>query len=245
MRDASLQRLIIDAVRSELSPPARSPKASLERILARRAAGERILLPLPDAPEAGARERGGGSSLRRSLPWTVALIAGAAALAAALPGSALRRWIERRAESATPRAPVVAPVVAQASDTVATPPSDAAVSGVTVPIAEAGWVSIEPGSDSLRVRFRLTNGTELEVRGIGGAARAIFRPRAGGIGVTTFGGGEIQVDVPRGARAFELRVGGVTYLAKEGARLRVLAPDADTVGADLVFQAHGSRSAKP
>ena len=104
-----------------------------------------------------------------------------------------------------------------------------------MPLAQGEmWVSNESDSAPVRIRFRLIDGNELEVRGLAAASRAVFRPRVNGIAVTNIGGGELQVDVPRAATRFVLRVRGVTHVVKDGPRLRVLA-ESDTAGADIVF----------
>jgi hypothetical protein len=133
----------------------------------------------------------------------------------------------------------VTTVVVPATRVDAPTPTDTAVSGLSVPLTgEPLLVSVD-ARDAVQIRLRLVDAAELEARGLGAAATAVFRARSNGIGISNVaggpGGGELQLDVPRSARQFELRVRGVAYVKKDGARLQVLAPGADTAGAEIVF----------
>jgi len=97
-------------------------------------------------------------------------------------------------------------------------------------------VEIDSASDSLQIRARVVDGPELEVRGIGLAASAVFRPRSGSVGVSQAVGGEMQIDVPRAARHFTLRVNGVVRVVKAGDRLRLLAPEGETSSSEIIVR---------
>ncbi len=225
----------VTAVAREAWAPSAPPEA-LDRILARRAAGERLILPHvtdDDALSAGAATQ--RATLRRSAVWAAALLLAAMGAAAALSGP-LRGWLTVRDQSGrTAEAPEVIPPRATTESTHGATP--APVSGIAVPRTSGElWVAIDAtDTRSLRIRVRLVDVDELEVRGVGAASSAVYRPRAGGVGITTTGGGELQVDIPRAAPRVLVRVNGALILVKDGVQLRVLASRADTVGAELVL----------
>jgi hypothetical protein len=120
------------------------------------------------------------------------------------------------------------------ADPSATAPTVAGVA-LALPASAEVAVSIVDARGPLRIRLRLTDQPALSVRGVGAAADAEFQTGAGTIGIRHAGGGELQIDVPRAARRFVLRVGGVAYAVKEGPRLRVLMAGVDTLGAELLL----------
>jgi anti-sigma factor RsiW len=236
-RRAILTVRTVGAVAREVWAPSAPPEA-LQRILARRAAGERRILPrVTDGDTTSARPAPTWRApLRRSAPWAAALLVTLVGGAAALSGP-LRQWLAARERPARPAAaPVIAPSRPAAESTPPAAPV-ARVSGIAVPRTGGElWVAVEGADAGLRIRVRLVEGEELEVRGVGAASSSVYRPRAGGVGVTTAGGGgELQVDIPRAAPRVVVRVNGVLLVAKDGAQLRVLAPRADTVGAEIVL----------
>ena len=224
-------RLVI-GVAADINPPL--PVDAFDRIRARRATGDRTILPVGDEPHAPATP---GSWRRRSVIVTLLLLglAGTAAAFATGPIQALLRVWQQRWTAAEP--PRIQPTLAPADSSADSSASVVPMSGVSLPAfsSEELWVSVENADPSLRIRFRLTDGTDVEVRGTGSATAAVFSPRRDGVGVANAGPGELQVDVPRSVRQFVLRVDGVPYLAKRGSELRVLSTKVDTTGSDLVL----------
>jgi hypothetical protein len=211
----------------------RPPAGALERIRARRAAGERVILPVVEPDE----RRRGAPRLRSVLPWAVAFVLASAGLAVALPGSPLREFLRSRGASKA-RVDSVAtlptPVSSEAlREGVA---ADTAVAGVALPYMGSDLaVIIAVPAESLVVIVRLTDDGELEVRGSGGAANAVFRMHGATVAVSGVKHGTVHVDVPRIARRFELRIGGQRYLVSEGGSMRALA-DADTTEGAVIFR---------
>ena len=221
-------RNIVATVREDFTRPA--PQL-LDRVIARRAAGDRVILA--DVGEIGTRRR---DMARVTLPWAVAILLGASVVAAAMPGSPLRQWIT---DTFTQRVPDTgpAPVVPPAPAAPALPSAaDTSISGVSIFATDSVWVSVDSVLRPARIVLRMASQPELEVRGMGEAARATFRPRVNGIRVSGLAGGTLHIDVPMAARAFQLRVGDVVYARKTAAagsfitRARV-----DTTDAGLVF----------
>lgn len=216
------------------------PPESWERILARREAGEELLLPSGPVPIAvpDAREAGRGRVLRRA----AVLLACAAGIASAtVPGSPVRAWLGDVLAGDPAGAPSAAAPPASGGRNAAdsAPAASAAArapeAGVAVAPA-AGEVRVVVDADpALRIRVRLTDGARAEVRGRGAAAGARFASGRGRITVTGAGaGGELEVLLPRGARRASLTVGGRRYVALEDGRLTVLVR-ADSSGAEIVF----------
>jgi hypothetical protein len=222
-----------------LAPPA----GAWERILARREAGEELLLPagpvpiaVPEArPEADPRV----SYLRRA---AVLLIGVAGIASATVPGSPVRAWLGTVLGGGQIEAPAG---TSSASDTlsapapVAAPPAPAAggpEAGIAVlPAAGEVRVVVVDAGPALRIRVRLTDKGHAEARGRGAAADAGFASGRGRITVTgAEAGGELEVLLPRGARRASLTVDGRRYVALEDGSLTVLVP-ADSSGAEIVF----------
>lgn len=220
-RTVASVRETIAVAREEFSP--RAPEHALDRILARHAKGDKVLLPT-----AGSRAGNPGAGRAARVAIATGALLTIAGLAAALPGSPIRAWIARLHD---------VPPAENAPHATAPAPAAGAISGVALVVVPGEmWVVIDSTPASVRIRVRVTDGAMVEVRGTGAAATAEFRPRSGGIGVANIpsGDGEIQVDVPRSTERFVLRVRDVPFLIKEGARLRVLS-SADTMGTELLF----------
>lgn len=250
LRDCAACRARVTALRDRraqlreattLAPP---PDA-WARILARREAGEELLLPsgpvpIP-VPEARAETGGRASLLRRA----AVLLVGVAGIASAtVPGWPVRAWLadvfagdaDAEAPAAASRAPASADSTAAAPSVrpeSAAPPLEA---GIAVsPAAGEVRVVVVDAHPALRIRVRLTDGARAEVRGRGAAAGAAFASGRGRITVTgASAGGELEVRLPRGARRASLAVGGRRLLAVEDGNLIVFSP-ADTSGAEIVF----------
>jgi hypothetical protein len=210
------------------------PPGAWERILARREAGEELLLPagpVPIAvPEAPASRR--APLLRRA----AVLLLGVAGIASAtVPGSPLRAWLG----SVFTRAPADAPAAGAAPAPAPAPPV-LAEGGPEAGLAvlpddnDEVRVVVENAGPALRIRVRLTDTGRAEARGRGAAAAARYASSRGRITVTGAAGGELEVRLPRGARRATLTVDGRRYVVLEGGHLTVLAP-ADSSGAEIVF----------
>jgi anti-sigma factor RsiW len=187
------------------------------------------------------RARWWGADTRRALERAAILVLAVAGIASAtLPGSPLRAWLEDRFGSG---GEVTAPVARAPS----TPPAPDNRPVAEAEIASAG-VAILPAGDSvrivltnadpaLRIRVRLAEGEIVDVRATGAAADAQFRTGPGRISITDAGTGEIQIALPHTVARATVLVGTKPYLIKEGHQVRVLAPAADTAGAEFIFTA--------
>ena len=218
------------------------PPGAWERILARREAGEELLLPAGPVPIAVPEARGTDRRpvlLRRA----VVLLVGVAGIASAtVPGSPVREWLGSVLGGGRADAPAAAPPAASdapPAEAPAAPPAPVErgpEAGIAVlpNLGEVRVVVVDAGP-ALRIRVRLTDTGRAEVRGRGAAATAGFASGRGRITVTgAEAGGELEVLLPRGARRASLTVDGRRYVALEEGRLTVLVP-ADSSGAEIVF----------
>lgn len=222
-----------------LSPP----PGLWERIAARRAAGEELILPVTDL---GRAERTAGGGWRRlPLRRAAVLLACVAGIASAtVPGSPVRDWLrgflagDGGAPTPAPPPPPPSPAADAAAEPAAGPPplpADAPEAGIGVePAGGEVRVAISRPGPALRIRVRLDDTPVAQVRGRGQAAEAAFASGNGRITVTGARSGELEVILPRAARRATLSVDGTPFALLEDGRLTVLAP-ADTSGAELVF----------
>lgn len=209
----------------------RAPFGAWDRIQARIEGGDVVLLadvePAEDAAEAHP-VRG------RWVVAAVVLLVVAVALSAAIPGSPLRRWLEGNTpvrDTTTPDEPAAVP----SGDSVV----EAGVLQTTLIVAAIdGSVSIEieRADPALDLRVRTTDASQTEVRVSGMAATARFRSGPGRLTIAQPGAGAILLLLPRGVERITLRVDGTPYLVKDGERLRVLAPLADTAGSEIILR---------
>ncbi|HEV2735259.1 MAG TPA: hypothetical protein VGV85_10510, partial [Longimicrobiaceae bacterium] len=88
----------------------------------------------------------------------------------------------------------------------------------------------------VRIRVRPGGGAQLAVRATGAASTAVFRTGPGRVAIVEPGPGEVRIDLPRAVRTATLEVDGRPYLRKQDGQIRVLAPDADTAGSELVLR---------
>lgn len=178
------------ALRAVTTP--RAAPDTLDRILARRRAGERVILPA-DVP----RER---PRRRLAVPIAVgATLVAAVAIAAEL---LLRHPVDPSLTAPESRA-------AEAS---------APVGVAIVPTGSEVEVRIL-GTGGLRIEATLHDGRELGVRGRGAAESARFRASSAGITVSEVTGGTLEVRIPRGLTG-RLYVGDRLELATDGTALR-------------------------
>jgi hypothetical protein len=102
-------------------------------------------------------------------------------------------------------------------------------------------VSIEAAGPGLSLRVRVVDEPELGVRAQGGAAGARYRSATGRLVIEGASNGEIVLSLPRSARAVRILVGGVPWIEQNDGELRVLAPRADTVGAEILLAVPAGR----
>lgn len=176
------------------------------------------------------------SEARKALLRAAILVMGVAGVAAAaVPGSPVREWVEQRVLPAKKQTmePALGPTVAQQPQA---PVPASAPSGVSIrPDAGVVRVVLTGASPRLRVTARLVDTDRAGVLARGKAASgARFRTAPGRIEVVGAGEGELEVEIPRAARAATVQVNGHVYVAKDGDSLRVLAPaDAPGAGPDV------------
>ena len=214
----------------ECAAAARELRAVNERAAAILAGGD-VAAPVAQAQMSlrarRARQRQGhwGDARRALLRAAVLVLALAGVAAAAVPGSPVRDWLVQTvlpAKKAT-RAPdqrrAPAPPPRQAD-------APAAPTGISIrPDGGAVRVVLTGASPRLQVTARLVDGDLAGVLARGRAmSGARFRTAPGRIEVVDAGAGEIEVEIPRAARAATVEVSGRVLVAKEGDLLRVLAP---------------------
>lgn len=231
-------RALVAAAAEETAPPV--PAGAWESILARRAAGEQVILPAADpAPPAAGPARRARSW---ALPRAAALVLGVAGIASAtVLVPTLRPLWERvvgagpaPAEAGAPSRPSpAAPTVEPAAE----PPAGDAVAGMLVaPVDGAVEIRVERPHPELRIRVRTGAGSRVAVRAVGAASTALFRTAPGRVAIVEPGPGEVQVDLPRSVRDAVLSVDGTPYLRQQDGQLRLLVPRADTAGSELVLR---------
>jgi anti-sigma factor RsiW len=176
-----------------------------------------------------------GADTRRTLARAAVLVLAVAGIASAtLPGSPLRAWLEDRLGLNThvtvsgAHAPSTLPAPAPAAE-----PASAGIA--ILPINGAVRIVLNNADPALRVRVRLAEGEIVDVRATGAAADAQFRTGPGRISISDAGAGEIQIALPHTVARATVFVGTKPYLIKERGQIRVLAPAADTAGAEIIF----------
>lgn len=166
-----------------------------------------------------------GEARRTLLRAAVLVLAVAGVAAAAVPGSPVNSWIR---EVVLPeKKPQLRPTLGQQpAPSQPRPAAPAAPSGVSIrPDEGVVRVVLTGASPRLRVTARLVDAPRAGVLARGrAAAGARFRTAPGRIEVVDAGAGEIEVEIPRAARAATVQVNGHVYVAKDGDSLRVLAP---------------------
>jgi hypothetical protein len=211
------------------------PPGAWERIAARRAAGEELILPVGDAPGAAAPRR------RLPLRRAAVLLLGVAGIASAtVPGSPVRAWLRGLISAgndapAAPASPAPAPPAAVPAADAPPVPERVAEAGIGVAPADGEVrVVVSGAGPALRIRVRLGDGPVAQVRGRGAAAEASFASGRGRVTVTGARAGELEVVLPRAAGRATLTVDGTRFVVLEDGRMTVLVP-ADSSGAELVF----------
>lgn len=170
-----------------------------------------------------------------SLPRAAMLVLGlglAGAASAAVPGSPVRAWVESLIggrETPLPAAVAEAPAPERAME--------APEAGVSI-VPENGSVRIalDEVAPGVVVTATLADGARAGVFASGPAADARFTTGRGRIEVVGAAAGALRVEIPRDARSATLTLNGRVYVVKEGDRLRVDAPDAETTGTEVTFR---------
>lgn len=216
-----------------------APAGSWERIAARLAAGETVLLPTDGeamiSDQAGVPRWHRSPALRAAL--LVLVLAGVAS--ATVPGSPLRAWIGRVLPF--PAAGSEAGVASDADDPAAAAPGTGASvtrpdARIVVPLVDdALTIRIERPHPDLRIRVRVGGEPEVLVHASGGAAEGRFRRAAGRLTIEEAGEGEVVIGIPAGPGRVSLEVDGRLFLLKGAGQLQILAPAADTIGSEFVF----------
>lgn len=170
------------------------PPADLfQRILDRRAAGDRVILPIEPIQPPGPRIRGA---------W------GAAMAAVALVGVVLAAPRVRALFQPAPIEPTV--------ESPANP-----VAGVSiVPTLDPTDVRILDAASPVEVQVDLHDGVELGLSGTGPAANAVFRVAGNGLTVTGVHGGLVEVRIPRGRLATRVFLNDRLTVTSDGTILR-------------------------
>lgn len=174
------------------------------------------VMVLPLAP-------GGRGRRMRAAAVAAGLVLCAGVAAALVPQIGVRSWIERQ--------------LGLGADVVPVEPADA--SSVTqlalAPVNGVLHVELIGPAAPLRLRVRLSEAAELDVRATGTASAAQFLAGNGRLEIAGATGGEIVLSLPRAARVITIDVDGARALELRDARLTVFAADADTVGAEIIL----------
>ena len=177
-------------------------------------------VPAPAAAPPSAVRRGftsGGISLARA---AVLVLVVAAAASASVPGSPLREWIVDVVRAPAPvEAPPPVPRVVQP------PVAEVPAAPVGVALAESGEVEVVvSGLERAAIRLVRSDISGVSVSAVGTLRDPVFRIGTARIHVVGGAGGELVVEVPRGARLVRLVVDGRPYAEVVGGTLRLLEP---------------------
>lgn len=160
----------------------------------------------------------GGVSLLRA---AVLVLLVAAAASATVPGSPVREWIAEavRAAPAAVDAPSPVPEVVRA------PAAEAPSAPVGVALSEAREVEVlVSGLEDAAIRLLRSDAAGVSVSAAGAVRDPVFRIGTDRIEVIGGAGGELVVEVPRGARLVRLVVDGRRYAEVVRGTLHVLEP---------------------
>lgn len=247
--EGRLQALLDGELSEEEVKTAEAHLASCERCgveLAVLREGSLVLtaaLSLLDDPRGEARvgafvppaARRSGRNAALALPRAAAiLLIGVAAAAAAMPGSPVREWIERRDE-------VTAVPVDSGSG------EEFEVSGSGTGDSPRAGVSVEPAaghlrivlirpSPDLRIRATITDSPRGGAYATGRSVNARFSTGLGVVEVIDASGGELLLEIPARATSATVELDGETYLEKDGGQLRLLVASGDSSGTEVIFQ---------
>jgi hypothetical protein len=153
--------------------------------------------------------------------------------AAAIPGSPVRAWVEDawsgtksflglEAEIPSPGAVAIEPLERA--------PESA---GIAVPLVDGRIrIDIQNAAADALVQVVVTAGMDAAVTAEG----ASYRTGSGWIEVLGAGAGIIRIELPQEAASAIVSVDGAPRVLKEGAKLRLLTPAADSSGSELQFR---------
>jgi hypothetical protein len=215
-----------DRVRSDARDATALPAPALawESISQRIGAQEKVVLPARAVPVLSYSDR-------RTYRYAVAAaLLISTVVAAAVPNSPLRRWLNE-AFSRPPAA--VAPIMPLRSTPVA--PSEPETVLIVQPMDESVTVVLEQPAPGVRLRVRVSESGAVEVRASAGAANAQFRSGNGRLTISNAAAGEVTLTIPQALPRARIEVDGSVYLSKERGQLRIFAPVADTVGSEIVL----------
>ena len=177
-----------------------------------------------------ARARRPGPAMRSKVPLAraaVLVLVFGGVLAAGLPGSPVRAWLQ---ETLSPSEPTIAE---GADESPPDAPRRTEEVGIRVTPAEgAVLVAIAPLPPGSEVRVRLVDGPSAGVYGPTGTR---FRTGEGRVDVLN-PDQVIRVEVPRALTDATITVGGEVYLQKRGDRLEVPGPVSDSTGTEILFR---------
>jgi hypothetical protein len=248
-------------------PPA-PPPDTWQRIAARVAADEVVLLPLHEdatgggaqadvasagtaaddadpgrgAGTAGAEGRGAKrpSPLRRGWRVAAAAVLVAGGVAAAAPDGWLRSLVAAVLGSGSDAGEAPPPAAAAAAEPPAMAP--AAVALLVEPANGAVHISLQRPHEAVRVHVRVVDTGDLQVAAHAGSAAATFRTSPGRLEIVGGDSGAVVLTVPLSLGRVQVDVEGRVLLLKERGEIRILAPSADTVGSEFVLPVRTSRA---
>jgi hypothetical protein len=236
------------AARAALPAP---PPDTWERIAARVAADEVVLLPVDEeaaggdvqAVEDSGRARRGTGSWGMLRGWRIAAVALliAGGVAAAAPDGWLRSMYTAVLGSITDNGQ--SPQLTDAVDSEPSAMSLAAVALLVEPADGRVRISLQRPHAAVRVHVRLVDAGDLQVEAQGGAAAATFRTSPGRLEMVGGDSGAVVLTVPMSLAHVLVDVEGTTLLLKVRGEIRVMAPSADTVGSEFVLPVRPVRAA--
>jgi hypothetical protein len=201
-----------------------APAQAWENISARIRSGESIVLPVNATPLTVPR------SGRRMMRVAVAALLVASVVAAAVPGSPVRRWLHDALVSTPGPAAPITPL-----RTAPVAPAEPVTVLLVEPYEGTVTIVLEQPAPGSRLRVRVTEAGAVEVRASAGAAGAQFRSGNGRLTISGAPPGEFTLTIPRSLARVRVEVNGSVYLSKDRGQLHIFAPVADTVGSEIVL----------
>lgn len=214
----------IRAVRAAAAEAASPPVPDvLDRIRVRIAAGERVLLPVPEHPPATAGSAASGGTAapprlrlvaggHRSAAALALLLVGAGGVAGAVAMDPVRAWLRDAATA------FFSPDPGRDAPAPSTP-----VAGLDVPVPSTGLtIDLVDAGPDLRLRLEVAAGPMdglAVIVGSGAAARARFRSGEDRVEVEGARAGQLRVTAPAGAARIRLVAGGRTLVEIRGGRV--------------------------
>jgi len=251
--DATFESRFRSAAAEATALPA--PGEAWERIVARIQRGDEVLLPAGETPghshesvarsdrSAGVATRSAGDrgAWRAARAAGLVLVAGMLGIAAALPASPLRSWLDalfggpaaQHAEPAPSGGPPM--LFGDAETTGSGSEAEAGTLLVLDPVDGGAVVALVAPGGGVRIRVRFADVEGLEVDARGGVATAQFRSALGQLTIAEAAAGDLVLTIPSRLARLRILVDGRAYLTKENGQIRVHSPAADTVGSEIVL----------